>query len=113
MASGSSEKCAYTILNTKLQRTAPEIIHSGNANDAVGKAEIYLFVGITHKCKGNLDQAKNYYTSALDILLKQLGPEHVDVAASYNNLGTVYSSLGDIQQASCTCIEYSSVTAWT
>ena len=64
---------------------ALEIIHSGNANDAVGKAEIYLFAGITHKCKGNLDQAKNYYTSALDILLKQLGPEHVDVAASYNN----------------------------
>ena len=53
---------------------ALEIIYSGNANDAVGKAEIYLylptFVGITHKCKGNLDQAKNYYTSALDILLK-------------------------------------------
>ena len=71
---------------------ALEIIHSGNA---VGKAEIYLFAGITHRCKGNLDQAKNYYTSALDILLKQLGPEHVDVAASYNNLGTVYSSLGD------------------
>ena len=92
---------------------ALEIIHSGNANDAVGKAEIYLFAGITHKCKGNLDQAKNYYTSALDILLKQLGPEHVDVAASYNNLGTVCSSLGDFQQASCSCIEYSSVTAWT
>ena len=79
---------------------ALEIIHSGNANDAVGKAEIYIFAGITHKCKGNLDQGKNYYTSALDILLKQLGPEHVDVAASYNNLGTVYSSLGDIQQVS-------------
>ncbi|RMX44001.1 hypothetical protein pdam_00023377 [Pocillopora damicornis] len=78
---------------------ALEIIHSGNANDAVGKAEIYIFAGITHKCKGNLDQGKNYYTSALDILLKQLGPEHVDVAASYNNLGTVYSSLGDFQQA--------------
>ena len=77
---------------------ALKIIHSGNANDAVGKAEIYLFAGITHKCKGNLDQAKNYYTSALDILLKQLGPEHVDIAASYNNLGTVYSSLGDFQQ---------------
>ena len=78
---------------------ALKIIHSGNANDAVGKAEIYLFAGITHRCKGNLDQAKNYYTSALDILLKQLGPEHVDIAASYNNLGTVYSSLGDFQQA--------------
>ena len=31
--------------------------------------------------------------------MKQLGPEHVDVATSYDNLGTVYRNLGDFQQA--------------
>ena len=31
--------------------------------------------------------------------MKKLGPEHVDVAASYNNLGIVYRNLGDFQQA--------------
>ena len=48
------------------------IIHTGNANDALGQAKIYLFAGVTHKYKGNLEQAKNYYTRALDIGLKQV-----------------------------------------
>ena len=48
--------------------------------------------------KGNFEQAKNYHTHALDIHLKQLGPEHVYVAASYNNLGTVYSDLGNCRK---------------
>ena len=51
------------------------------------------------KCEGNFEQAHKHHTRALDIHLKQLGPEHVEVAASYNNLGTVYSDLGDFQQA--------------
>ena len=32
-------------------------------------------------------------------MLKKLGPEHVDVAASYNNLGVVHRQLGDLNQA--------------
>ena len=42
-----------------------------------------------------------FYT-ALDFLvisLKQVGPEHVQVALIYNNLGKVYQKLGDLQQA--------------
>ena len=31
--------------------------------------------------------------------MKQLGPEHVNVAASYNNLGIVYGGVDDFQQA--------------
>ena len=31
--------------------------------------------------------------------MKQLGPKHIDVAASYNNLGTVYRNLSDLQKA--------------
>ena len=35
----------------------------------------------------------------MEIRLKQLGPDHVNVAASYNNLGTVYNNLCDFQRA--------------
>ena len=36
---------------------------------------------------------------ALDIRIKQLGPNHVDVASSYNSLGALHKDLGDLQQA--------------
>ena len=36
---------------------------------------------------------------ALDIDLDKLGPEHVDVATSYNNLALIYKDLGDFEQA--------------
>ena len=90
--------CEYEAAMTYFE-VALKIIHSGDVNDALGKAKLYLLVGTTHKCKGNFEQAKNYHTHALDIHLEQLGPEHVYVAASYNNLGTVYSDLGDFQKA--------------
>ena len=28
-----------------------------------------------------------------------LGPNHIDVATSYNNLGLVYEAMGELQQA--------------
>ena len=36
---------------------------------------------------GNLETTKEYCDRALAIPLKKLGPEHLDVAATYNNLG--------------------------
>ena len=78
---------------------ALEINHSCSANDALGKAKLYLCVGTAHNYMGNLEQAKKFNECALNIFLKQLGPEHVYVANSYNHLGTVYRSLGDFQQA--------------
>ena len=35
----------------------------------------------------------------LKIQMKRLGPEHVDVARSYNNLGTLHKALGDTDEA--------------
>ena len=35
---------------------------------------------------GNMLLAKEYYERALDIRIKKLGPEHADVATTYNNL---------------------------
>ena len=48
---------------------------------------------------GDFQQAKDYYVHALNIRLKNLGPEHVDVAASYSDLGNVYGAIGKFQQA--------------
>jgi len=39
--------------------------------------------------QGDLKQAKEYYERALAIMQQTLGPQHSDVASSYNNLGTI------------------------
>ena len=52
--------------------------------------------------KGDIDQAKDYYQRALEIQEKQLGPNHVDVAVSYNNIGAVYYDKGNLDQAKIT-----------
>ncbi|XP_022810600.1 kinesin light chain-like, partial [Stylophora pistillata] len=44
---------------------------------------------------GKTDQAKDYHNHALEIRLKKLGPDHVDVAGSYNNLAS-YNNLGNL-----------------
>ena len=48
-----------------------------------------------HSRLGETDQAKDYHNRALEIGLKKLGPEHVRVASSYNNLGNLQSALGE------------------
>ena len=40
-----------------------------------------------------------YYQKSLAIYLKQLGPEHPDVATSYNNIGFVHREKGDNDKA--------------
>ena len=48
--------------------------------------------------KGDLEKAKEYHEWALEIKKEQLGAIHVDVAASYNNLGIVYRNTGDLEK---------------
>ena len=48
---------------------------------------------------GYLEKAKEYHQLAVKIRPEQLGANHVDVAASYNNLGTVYSDTSDLEKA--------------
>ena len=48
---------------------------------------------------GDFEQAKEYQQRALDIDLDKLGPKHVYVARSYNNLALIYQDLGDFEQA--------------
>ena len=52
-----------------------------------------------YKDLGDLEQAKEYQQRALAIALDKLGPEHVDVATSYNNLASILKHLGDLEQA--------------
>ena len=47
----------------------------------------------------DLSQVKDYHDRALAIPLKRIEPEHVDVASSYNNLGSVHKNLCDLSQA--------------
>ena len=61
--------------------------------------EIYLFLAPTLHQYCELEKAKEYYEWALKIQKEQLGGNHVDVAASYNDLGTVYSDKGDLEKA--------------
>ena len=39
------------------------------------------------------------YKRALEIGVKKLGPKNVDVASSYNNLGTLHSVQGEADEA--------------
>ena len=56
-------------------------------------------MALIYKDLGDLQQAKEYHQRALKIRLDKLGPEHVDVARSYNNLASIYQDLGDLEQA--------------
>ena len=56
-------------------------------------------MGLVHDNLGNYEQAKEYHELALNIRQEKLGPEHVDVATSYNNLGLVPDNLGNYEQA--------------
>ncbi|CAB4002006.1 Nephrocystin-3, partial [Paramuricea clavata] len=54
---------------------------------------------IVYHHMGELEQAKNYHQRAMEIREKKLGSNHVDVANSYNNLGTMYLDMGELEQA--------------
>ena len=45
---------------------------------------------------GKPKESKDCHERALVIYLKNLGPEHEKVAASYNNLGLAHRQLGDL-----------------
>ena len=49
--------------------------------------------------KGDLENALIQFQKALVIQTRVFGSEHLDVAASLNNLGSVYFSLGQYEQA--------------
>ncbi|XP_046854991.1 uncharacterized protein LOC124448023, partial [Xenia sp. Carnegie-2017] len=48
---------------------------------------------------GNYDKAIEFHEKALEIQKQSLGPNHVDVAGSLNNLGNVYKDTGNYDKA--------------
>ena len=56
-------------------------------------------MGNLHSHLGEHQQAKEYYERALSIKLNKLGPDHVDIARTYQNMGTLQYVLGEHQQA--------------
>ena len=61
--------------------------------------EIYLFFAKTLRYHCSLNIAMEYCQVALEIQKKELGPNHVDVASSYNSLGMVNTDKGDLEKA--------------
>ena len=51
------------------------------------------------KLTGDYDKALEYYLKAARIYESVLGENHPDTAASYNNIGNVYSDKGDYDKA--------------
>ena len=56
-------------------------------------ATSYNILGSVFKAIGELEQAKDCHQRALEIWIKVLGPNHINVATSYNNLGFVYEGM--------------------
>ena len=56
-------------------------------------------LGDVCKMHCEFEEAKTYFQYSLTFKLQELGPEHVDVATSYNNLALIYQDLGDFEQA--------------
>ena len=57
-------------------------------------------MGDVYQPLGDLPQVKQYiYEHALDINIKHLGFNHVNVSIYYLSLGTVHRVLGGLQQA--------------
>ena len=65
--------------------------------DHVYVAFSYNSLGDVHREFGDLEQAKEYYKRALNIRLRKLGPEHVDVKRKQNQLRNVQLALDDMQ----------------
>ena len=63
------------------------------------KENSYSIMGTASRFFGNVQQKKDNYFRELEFRLKDLGPEHVDVAGSYYDLGAVCYVLGELQQA--------------
>jgi tetratricopeptide (TPR) repeat protein len=62
-------------------------------------AHTYEELGLLHIDMGEFTNAESYLHQSLEIKLEQLGPNHINVADSYNNLGIVCGNKGDLLPA--------------
>ena len=57
----------------------------------------YEGLGDVHREFGDLEQANVYFKRALNIRLKKLGPEHVDVRRIQNKLRNIQLAMDDLR----------------
>ncbi|XP_046847292.1 uncharacterized protein LOC124440912 [Xenia sp. Carnegie-2017] len=48
---------------------------------------------------GEYEKAKDFYERAMEIQTKTFGPDHVNIATTYVNLGSVYENMGEYEKA--------------
>ena len=70
---------------------------SENPTSEIG--EICSYFGTVLTKYGDFFSVKGFYAASLEIRVKLRGSNHIFVAMSYNNLGSVHKDLGDLQQA--------------
>ena len=81
----------YTVeLAAEEAKPAPSWLQLSYLQNELGRALYYA---------GLYDKALEHYQKSLAIKLKQLGPEHPLVAASYNNMAYVYKAKKDLAKA--------------
>ena len=57
-------------------------------------AELYGNIGIVYENQDKYEEALVQYSRALEIEIRVLGQDHLDVAKLYNNIGSVCGSQG-------------------
>ncbi|XP_028408093.1 uncharacterized protein LOC114530686 [Dendronephthya gigantea] len=68
--------------------------------DETAISQMYGFLGETLRYFCEIKLSMEFYHQVLKIKLEEFGPNHIHVAASYNNLGNVYHDKGDQEMAS-------------
>lgn len=82
----------------ELQRSL--LNHSDSLDsDQLVHADILNGLGLTLVEQGQYAEAENLYNLSIQIRLKALGDQHVDVSDSFNNLGLLYNDTGDYLKA--------------
>ncbi|CAF4171589.1 unnamed protein product, partial [Adineta steineri] len=68
-------------------------------SDESDKAHYCICLGYVKRHQGDYEKAIWYYEQGLEIDQKTLPSNHPDLAASYNNIGSVYDSMGQYSKA--------------
>ncbi len=73
--------------------------HYDYGENHIKVADLRAQLGWVYYLIGNYEKAIDLGEKALEIRLKKLGPEDLDVASSYNSLGIIYSEVGNYEKA--------------
>jgi tetratricopeptide (TPR) repeat protein len=63
------------------------------------KGSIYCLLGLAKYNQGEYQEAIRFYEKSIEIYKKTLPLNHLNLAASYNNIGLVYDSMGEYSKA--------------